>query len=420
MAVDLLIINAANIATCSGDEGAGIIENGYVAVKDGRIFDFGQGAAPAGLTDGHTLVIDASDKTVTPGLIDAHTHLVHGGSREKELPMKLKGVPYLEILKMGGGILSTVRNTRKATKEELKQKAMKSLNTMLLYGTTTVEAKSGYGLDFDNEIKCLEAARELNEEHPVDVVSTYMGAHAVPEEYKGNTEGYIKFMDEKVMPYVSENKLAEFMDVFCEDGVFSPEESRRIMKDGLKHGFKLKIHADEIVPLQGAELAAELGAISAEHLLAASDEGIEAMAKAGVTAVVLPGTSFYLMLGKYAQARKMMDKGVRVAIATDYNPGTSPTESLQTVMAYACFGMKLTPEEILKAMTLNAAYAVGREKEIGSIEKGKKADLVIFDAPNVDYIVYHYGINHVDRVIKGGRVVVENGTLKSNATGCCC
>ena len=420
MAVDLLIINAANIATCSGDEGAGIIENGYVAVKDGRIFDFGQGAAPAGLTDGHTLVIDASNKTVTPGLIDAHTHLVHGGSREKELPMKLKGVPYLEILKMGGGILSTVRNTRKATKEELKQKAMKSLNTMLLYGTTTVEAKSGYGLDFDNEIKCLEAARELNEEHPVDVVSTYMGAHAVPEEYKGNTEGYIKFMDEKVMPYVSENKLAEFMDVFCEDGVFSPEESRRIMKDGLKHGFKLKIHADEIVPLQGAELAAELGAISAEHLLAASDEGIEAMAKAGVTAVVLPGTSFYLMLGKYAQARKMMDKGVRVAIATDYNPGTSPTESLQTVMAYACFGMKLTPEEILKAMTLNAAYAVGREKEIGSIEKGKKADLVIFDAPNVDYIVYHYGINHVDRVIKGGRVVVENGTLKSNATGCCC
>lgn len=247
-----------------------------------------------------------------------------------------------------------------------------------------------------------------------------MGAHAVPEEYKGDTEGYIKFMDEKVMPYVSENKLAEFMDVFCEDGVFSPEESRRIMKNGLKHGFRLKIHADEIVPLQGAELAAELGAISAEHLLAASEEGIEAMAKAGVTAVVLPGTSFYLMLGKYAQARKMMDKGVRVAIATDYNPGTSPTESLQTVMAYACFGMKLTPEEILKAMTLNAAYAVGREKEIGSIEKGKKADLVIFDAPNVDYIVYHYGINHVDRVIKGGRVVVENGTLKSNATGCCC
>lgn len=420
MSVDLLIINASNIATCSGDEGAGIIENGYVAVKDGRIFDFGQGAAPAGLADGHTLVIDASNKTVTPGLIDAHTHLVHGGSREKELPMKLKGVPYLEILKMGGGILSTVRNTRKATKEELKQKAMKSLNTMLLYGTTTVEAKSGYGLDFDNEIKCLEVARELNEEHPVDVVSTYMGAHAVPEEYKGDTEGYIKFMDEKVMPYVSENKLAEFMDVFCEDGVFSPEESRRIMKNGLKHGFRLKIHADEIVPLQGAELAAELGAISAEHLLAASEEGIEAMAKAGVTAVVLPGTSFYLMLGKYAQARKMMDKGVRVAIATDYNPGTSPTESLQTVMAYACFGMKLTPEEILKAMTLNAAYAVGREKEIGSIEKGKKADLVIFDAPNVDYIVYHYGINHVDRVIKGGRVVVENGTLKSNATGCCC
>jgi imidazolonepropionase len=409
MFADLIIINASNIATCADNlKGAGIIEQGYIAVKDGRILEAAAGSPSQDIINNDTQVIDAAGKTVTPGLVDAHTHLVHGGSREKELPLKLKGVPYLEILKMGGGILSSVKNTRGASKEQLKEKAIKSLNQMLLYGTTTVEAKSGYGLDFDTEVKCLEAARELNNEHPVDIVSTYMGAHAIPEEFKGNTPGYMDFMFEKVMPYVASNKLAEFLDVFCEHGVFSPEESRIVMQKAKDLGFKLKIHADEIVPLQGAELASEMGAVSADHLLAASDKGIEAMAKAKVTAVTLPGTSFYLMLGKYAQARKMIDAGVRVAIATDYNPGTSPTESLQTIMSFACFGMKLTPEEIIKGMTLNAAYALDRQMEVGSIEKGKKADLVIFDAPNVDYIVYHYGINHVDTVIKDGKIVVKN------------
>jgi imidazolonepropionase len=353
-------------------------------------------------------VIDAAGKTVTPGLVDAHTHLVHGGSREKELPLKLKGVPYLEILKMGGGILSTVKNTRAASKEQLKEKAMKSLKEMLINGTTTVEAKSGYGLDIDTEIKCLEAALELDELQPVDIVSTYMGAHAVPENFKGNTQGYMDFMFEQVMPYIAKQKLAEFLDVFCEEGVFSPEETKIIFEKAREMGFKLKIHADEIIPLRGAELAAEMNATSADHLLAASDKGIEDMAKAGITAVTLPGTSFYLMLGKYAQARKMIDAGVRVAIATDYNPGTSPTESLQAIMTFACFGMKMTPEEIIKAMTLNGAYALDRQQSIGSIEQGKKADLVIFDAPNVDYIVYHYGINHVDTVIKNGKIVVKN------------
>lgn len=412
MKADLLISNAATIATCAPGEGAGIIEGGYVAVKDGRIAAVGKGKAPADMKGPDTRVIDASRKTVTPGLVDAHTHLIHGGSRERELPMKLKGVPYLEILKMGGGILSTVRNTRSASKEELKKKAKKSLDEMLIHGTTTVEAKSGYGLDLDNEVKCLEVARELNESHPVDIVSTYMGAHAVPEEYKGNTKGYIDFMCEKVMPYIKEKNLAEFMDVFCEEGVFSPEESRAIMQRGKELGFKLKIHADEIIPLQGAELAAEMGAVSAEHVLAASEKGMDAMAKAGTTAVLLPGTSFYLMLGKYAEARKMIDKGIRVAIATDYNPGTCPTENLQSIMTFACFGMKLTPEEIIKGMTLNAAHALDRDKEIGSLEVGKKADIVIFDAPNVEYIVYHFGINHVSCVLKEGKTVVEDGRVK--------
>jgi imidazolonepropionase len=406
-----LIINASIIACCTEAEGAGIVENGYVAVKDGKIIALGKGNASRDMEGPGTRIIDAVGKTVTPGLIDSHTHLVHGGSREKELPLKLKGVPYLEILKMGGGILSTVKNTREASKEELKIKAKKSLDEMLLHGTTTVEAKSGYGLDFDNEIKCLEAASELNAAHPVDIVSTYMGAHAIPEEFKGNTQGYIDFMSEKVMPYIRENKLAEFMDVFCEEGVFSPEEARIIMQKGKDQGFKLKIHADEIIPLQGAELAGSMGAVSAEHLLAASDKGITAMAVAGVTAVLLPGTSFYLMLDKYAQARKMIEEGVRVAIATDYNPGTCPTENLQSIMTFACFGMKMTPEEIIKAMTLNAAYAVDRAKKIGSLEVGKEADIVIFDCPNLEYIVYHFGINHVDTVIKSGKVVVENGKM---------
>ncbi len=403
-----LIINASVIACCGEGKGAGTIENGYVAVKDGKIAALGEGSAPGDIKSPDTRIIDATGKTVTPGLIDAHTHLVHGGSREKELPLKLKGVPYLEILKMGGGILSTVRNTREASKEELKAKARKSLDEMLLHGTTTVEAKSGYGLDFDTEIKCLEAAAELNASHPVDIVSTYMGAHAVPEEFKGDTRGYIDFMCEKVMPYVKKNNLAEFMDVFCEEGVFSPEESRILMRKGKEQGFKLKIHADEIIPLQGAELAGEMGAVSAEHLVAASEEGIAAMAKSGVMAVLLPGTCFYLMLGKYAPAGKMMERGVRVALATDYNPGTCPTENLQSVMTFACFGMRMTPEEIIKGMTLNAAHAVDRAGEIGSLEIGKKADIVIFDAPNPEYIVYHFGINHVDTVIKGGKTVVEN------------
>ena len=282
---------------------------------------------------------------------------------------------------------------------------------MLIHGTTTVEAKSGYGLDFETEVKCLEVVRELNHEHPLDIISTYMGAHAVPREYQGDTSAYMDFMMNRVMPYIAEHKLAEFMDIFCEEGVFLPEEARILMAAGKKLGFKLKIHADEIIPLQGAELAAEFKATSAEHLLAASVHGLDALSAAKVTAVLLPGTSFYLMLGKYAAARQMIDKGIRVALATDYNPGSCPTENLQAIMTFACFGMKLLPCEIIRGMTINAAYAIDRAAEIGSIEVGKKADLLIVNATNLDYIVYHFGINHVNTVIKNGKIVVENSNL---------
>lgn len=412
MSANLIIKNASTIVTCMDLEGDGIIENGYIIIRDGVIKSIGAGMIPLCLCDKNIEIIDAEGKTVTPGLVDAHTHLIHGGSRENELAMKLAGIPYIEILKSGGGILSTVRATRESTKEQLKDKARKSLDKMIINGTTTVEAKSGYGLDFDTEIKCLEAAKELNMEHPIDIVSTYMGAHAIPPEYKGDSQGYIDFMCRDVMPYVKDNGLAEFVDVFCEEGVFSVKESEYIMEKAKELGFKLKIHADEIVPLEGAELAAKMGAVSAEHLLATSDKGMEDMAKANVTAVLLPGTSFYLMTGKFAQGRKMIEKGVRVALATDYNPGTCPTENLQSIMTFACFGMKLTPLEIIKGMTLNPAYAINRENEIGSIEIGKKADLVIFDCPNLNYLIYHFGINHVDKVIKNGKVVVDQGRIK--------
>jgi imidazolonepropionase len=385
--------------------------DGYIAVVNDKIVDVCEGDIPKGYLNTDAQLIDAKGKTVIPGLIDSHTHLIHGGSRENELSLKLKGAPYLEIHKMGGGILSTVRNTRLSSKEALKHKATKSLDQMLLHGTTTIEAKSGYGLDLDTEVKCLEAAIELDREHPVDIIRTYMGAHAIPEEYKGNENGYIDFMTGIVMPYVMEHKLAEFMDVFCEDGVFTIEQSRFLMEKGKQMGFKLKIHADEIIPLQGAELAAEMGAVSAEHLLAAAEKGMDELSKAKVTAVLLPGTSFYLMLGKYAEARKMMDKGINVALATDYNPGTCPTENLQAVMTFACYGMRLTPGEIIRCMTINAAHAIDRASEIGSLEAGKRADIVILDTPNLDYAVYHFGINHVDKVIKRGKLVVDQGRI---------
>jgi imidazolonepropionase len=402
-----LIIRSNCIVTCRERMDTEIV-NGYILISDGKIAGVADGEIPAEYLQGRARLINAKGKIVTPGLVDSHTHLIHAGSREKELTMKLNEIPNIDILKMGGGILSTVESTRRASKQELKDKARESLDKMLIHGTTTIEAKSGYGLDLDTEVKCLEALRELGEEHDIDITRTYMGAHAIPVEYKKDKTGYIQFMIQTVMPFVAENGLAEFMDVFCEDGAFSPGETMLLMSRGKDLGFKLKVHADEIVPLRGAELAAEMGAVSAEHLMATSDEGLDAMSKAGVTAVLLPGKSFYLMAGKYAQARKMIQKGVRVAIATDYNPGSCPTENLQTAMTFACLGMKLLPEEILKGMTINAAHAINRDSEIGSIEKGKKADLVIFNVPNLDYLVYHFGINHAEKVIKNGKLVVEN------------
>lgn len=412
----IIIKDISCLVTCAGEgkksggemNDAGIIKNGYIVIKNNRIADVGMGGGYLKWKDNNPIVISGKGKTVTPGLVDPHTHLVYGGSREGELLLKLNNVSYIDILKSGGGILSTVESTRRASIEELVEVSMGRLNKMLQYGTTTVESKSGYGLSTEEELKLLKVNQILNNKSEVDVVSTFMGAHAVPNKYLNNREGYIDLIINDMIPRVKEGGYAEFIDCFCEKGVFSVEETRRILYAGRTNGLRLKLHGDEVEAIGGAELAGNMKCISAEHLIAASDEGIKSLAKNGVIAVLLPATAFYLMKGRYARARYMIDNGVSVALATDCNPGTCPTESMQTVMSFACFGMGMKPEEIINAMTINAAAAIGRECEIGSIEVGKKADIAIFNAKNLNYLIYHFGINAVEKVIKNGNIVISN------------
>ena len=384
-----------------------ILENAYIAVAQGKIFQVGVGDEYKKLIGENTKVDDVGGKLVTPGLIDSHTHLVHGGSRENEFSKKLNGVPYIQILQEGGGILSTVNATKEATFDELYNKAKKSLDRMVEFGVTTVESKSGYGLDLETEIKQLEVAHKLNEDHPIDLVHTFLGAHAVPVEYKNNPKAYIELLVKEIMPKIKEMNLAEFCDVFCEEGVFSVEESEYILKNAKDMGYKLKIHADEIAPIGGAELSAKLGCISADHLMAASDKGLEDMAGGNVIANILPGTSFNLNKPS-ANARKMIDLNVALSLSSDYNPGSCPSENLQFVMQLGCLNLKMTPNEVLTAVTINAAHCIDRSREIGSIEVGKKADIAVFDAPNMEYLMYHFGINHIDKVYKDGVLVVNN------------
>lgn len=358
-------------------------------------------------------VIDASGKIVMPGLVDCHTHLVHGGTREQEFNMRLNGATYMEIMNAGGGIHATTKQTRETRFDDLYRKTMNHLDVFLKHGVTTVEAKSGYGLDWETEKKQLEVAKELQATHDIDVVSTFMGAHAVPRDYKGREDEFVDVVIHDMLPKVAELNLAEFNDVFCEKGVFTPEQSKRILEAGKALGLTPKIHADEIEPYKGAELAAEVGAISAEHLLVASDEGIQKMAEAGTIAVLLPGTAFFLR-APFARGRLMIDEGVPVAISTDFNPGSSPTMSLPFIMNLACMHMGMTLEEVLTATTINAAYALNRGHQIGSLEAGKQADVIILDVANYKQLQYFYGMNHTNTVIKNGRVVVQDGILLKN------
>ena len=358
-------------------------------------------------------VFDATGHLVTPGLVDPHTHVVYGGSREREFEMRLEGATYMDIMNGGGGIHATTRMTREASEEELMEQTIRRLDSFLAHGVTTVEGKSGYGMNLETELKQLRVMKKLQEEHPIDLVPTFMGAHAVPKDYKGREDEFVDHLINDMLPIVAEEKLAEFNDVFCEKGVFTPEQSERILKAGKKYGLIPKIHADEIEPYGGAELAAKIGAISAEHLLKASEEGIQAMAKSGTIACLLPATALYLREDA-APGRRMVDEGVAVAISTDCNPGSSPTTSMPLVMNLACISMRLTPAEALTAATYNAACAINRQEKVGSLEVGKQADVVLWNVENYQELQYLFGVNHVKTVWKNG-VQVVNDKVKSDS-----
>lgn len=380
----------------------GVIENGAVVISDGLITHVGPTEEILKQIDvDEYLELDASGRALLPGFVDSHTHFIFGGYREEEFSWRLKGDSYMSIMERGGGIVNTVNATRNTSFDDLFEEGYERLDTMMDMGVTTIEGKSGYGLDLETEKIQLRVMSELNEEHPVDIITTYLGAHAVPPEFAGRTDVYVDYMIETVLPAIRKERLATFCDVFCEKGVFSIEQSERLLKAARSHRFKLKLHADEIVPFGGAELAARLKAVSADHLLQVSDEGIRRLARSGVIATLLPLTAFSLA-EPYAPGRKMIDAGCAVALATDLNPGSNFSCSIPLLFALACIQMKLTPEEALTAMTINGAAAVGRADKIGSIDVGKKADLILLKFPSYKFLPYHAGINIVDTVIKDG------------------
>ncbi|EYE89520.1 imidazolonepropionase [Fervidicella metallireducens AeB] len=412
---NLIIKNANELVTCSGFKAKAGVEmsdlhlifNGAVVIEEGIIKAVGATEEILNNYDENDYeVIDASGKAVLPGFVDSHTHFVFGGNRAEEFSWRLRGDSYMEIMQRGGGIVNSVRATAEASKEELFKIGLKRLNSMLSFGVTTVEGKSGYGLDYDTEIKQLEVMNELEKVHPIEIAKTFLGAHAVPKEYKGREDEFIDFIIEKVLPTVVERDLAEFCDIFCEKNVFTVEQSRRLLNKAKELGMKTKIHADEIVQLGGAELAAEIGAVSADHLLQASDKGIADMAKAKVVATLLPCTAFSLK-EEFARGRYMIDKGCAVALATDFNPGSCFTESIPLVIALAALHMNMSIEEIITALTINGAAAIDRADKIGSIDIGKQGDIIILENPSYKFLPYHIGVSIVEKVIKKGQLVFD-------------
>ncbi|MFW9772683.1 MAG: imidazolonepropionase [Promethearchaeota archaeon] len=415
---NLVIIHANQLVTLDSKYGAPrigdqmkdltIIEDGAIAVTN-NVIEF------VGTTEElysfyninrDTIIIDAKNKLVTPGFVDPHTHIIFDGSRENELEMKLDGMSYLEILNAGGGILKTVRATRAASLEKLVENGKKILDHMIKFGTTSIETKSGYGLDAESEFKSLRAAKILNNEHSIDITSTFL-AHMIPPEYKDKKADYMDLIISEMIPKIANEELAEFCDVFCEEGIFTIDDARNILNVAKHFGLKPQIHVDEIVDTNGALLAAELNAVQAGHLLKSNKDGLKAMAKAGVIATLLPGTPFSLMSKEYAAARKMIEYRIPIALATDLNPNCW-TESMQMIIALACYNMKMYPSEALTAATLNAACAIQRQDEIGSIEISKKADILIFNIPNFKFLPYKFGMNLIDQVIKNGKIVFKN------------
>ncbi len=412
---DIILTNINELITCKGHapksgkemNNVGLIKKGCVVIKNGRIIAVGKTSellSQYNIKDYES--IDCSNKAVLPGFIDSHTHFIFGGYREDEFLARAKGDSYMDILKRGGGISNTVKSTREASLDELIKLGRRRLDSMLEFGVTTVEGKSGYGLDYDTEIKQLKAMRELNNIHQVDIISTFLGAHSVPMEYKGSEKKYLDFLINEVLPTVKKENLAKFIDIFCEQGVFNIEQSKYYLTKAKEMGFSLKIHADEIVRLGGTELAASLNAITADHLLNASKEGIKALAKSNVIATLLPTTAFSLK-EKYANAREMINSNCAIALATDFNPGSCFTNSIPLVIALGVLHMNMSINEVITALTINGAAALDIQDEVGSIEVGKKADLIILDYPSIDFLPYNIGINIVKTVIKSGKIVIN-------------
>ncbi len=425
--IDILILNAGELLTLAGAsrkpktgkemQELGLIREGGIAIEGCEVAAVGTSREmESRYASKAQRIIDASGKVVMPGFVDAHTHLVFAGWRDREWEMRLEGKDYLEILKAGGGILETVRATRATSQEELVKIAKSHLDMLLLHGTTTVEAKSGYGLDLEDELKILKVIEALGKEHPIRIVPTFLGAHALPKEYRDNPEGFI----EAVMEWLPEVKpLAKFCDVFCDEGAFDLAQTEEILTRAKELGFAIKLHAGEFKNLGGVRLAVRLGVTSVDHLDHVSEEDMVEMARGGiptlqggfVVAVLLPGVPFFLGKEHLPRAREMIGLGVPVALGTDFNPGTCPCMNMQLIMALACMNMKMTPQEAITAATINAAHAIGYANKVGSLEVGKRADVLILDIPTHTHLIYRFGVNRVETVIKTGKVVAEGGKL---------
>ena len=422
--VDLIIQNAAQLVTCASPDGpkrgcgmrhVGMIEDGAVAVQNGKIVAVGKTAVIHSCFHA-AQIIDASGKAVCPGFVDPHTHTVYGGDRAHEFELRIQGASYMEIMAAGGGIISTMQQTRNATIEELVASATKRLDEMLRLGTTAVEIKTGYGLDLATELKMLQVIETLDQSHPCDLIPTFLGAHTLPPEYKDNPEGYVSLVIDKMIPAVADwyqashfaaNNVPIFIDVFCEDHAFTVAQSRRILQAGIDAGFRAKIHVDQFTDLGGVPMVVELGAISADHLDVTSQQDIQLLANSNTIATPLPAVNFNLGVDYYANARAMIDAGAVLALSTDLNPGSAPCLSMPMVMAIACRFQKLLPAEALNASTINAAHAIGLGHKLGSLEPGKQADILILKEADYRHLSYFFGHNPVEMVMKRGIVILE-------------